>query len=106
VVISYIFSLCRRLSAVLSGVDLAKSEAFVKADAFLAVLRTSQQGGYESIMQNKANLLDTQMNVSSVKTKNYENKRLCRRGEKQTQSNPISYSNKTNTTFLLTKDYE
>jgi hypothetical protein len=28
------------------------------------------------------------MNVSSVKTKEYENKRLCRRGEKQTQSNP------------------
>jgi hypothetical protein len=38
---------------------------------------------------NKANLLDTQMNVSSVKTKDYENERLCRRGEKQTQSNPI-----------------
>jgi hypothetical protein len=28
------------------------------------------------------------MNVSSVKTKEYENKRLCGRGEKQTQSNP------------------
>jgi hypothetical protein len=28
------------------------------------------------------------MNVSSVKTKEYENKRLFRRGEKQTQSNP------------------
>jgi len=39
-------------------------------------------------MQNKANLPDIQMNVSSVKTKDYENKRLCRRGEKQTQSNP------------------
>jgi hypothetical protein len=41
-------------------------------------------------MQNKANLLDTQMNVSSVKTKEYENKRLFRRPEKQTQTNPIS----------------
>ena len=41
-------------------------------------------------MQNKANLLDTQMNVSSVITKDYENKRLFRRGEKQTQSNPIA----------------
>jgi hypothetical protein len=41
-------------------------------------------------MQNKANLLDSQMNVSSVKTKDYENKRLCRRGEKQTQTNPIA----------------
>jgi len=39
-------------------------------------------------MQNKANLLDTQTNVSSVKTKDYENERLRRRGEKQTQSNP------------------
>jgi len=28
------------------------------------------------------------MNVTSVKTKEYENKRLCIRGEKQTQSNP------------------
>ena len=43
-------------------------------------------------MQNKPNLLDTQMNVGSVKTKYYENVPLCRRGEnkpKQTQSNPI-----------------
>ena len=29
------------------------------------------------------------MNVSSVKTKEYENKQLFSRGEKQTQSNPI-----------------
>jgi hypothetical protein len=39
-------------------------------------------------MQNKANLLDTQMSVTSVKTKYYENKRLCSRGKnkpKQTQ---------------------
>jgi len=39
-------------------------------------------------LQNKANLLDTQMNVSSVKTKDYENKSRCRLGEnkaKQTQ---------------------
>jgi hypothetical protein len=32
-------------------------------------------------MQNKANLLNTQMNVKAVKTKYYENKRLCRRGK-------------------------
>jgi hypothetical protein len=57
VVIPYIFSLCRSLSAVLSSVALAKEEAFVRADVFLAVLRTSQQGGYEVIMQNKPNLL-------------------------------------------------
>jgi len=48
--------------------------------------------GYESIMQNKANLLDTQMNVTSVKTKEYENKRLFRRPENkpnQTQCYPL-----------------
>jgi len=50
--------------------------------------------GYESIMQNKPNLLDNQMNVSSVKTKEYENKRLCRRGEKQTQTKPICAATK------------
>jgi hypothetical protein len=32
-------------------------------------------------MQNKPNLLVTQMNVTSVKTKYYENKRLCRHGK-------------------------
>jgi len=37
VVIPYIFSLCRSLSAVLSGVAQAKSEAFVKADGFVAM---------------------------------------------------------------------
>ena len=45
--------------------------------------------GYESFMQNKPNLLDTQMNVSSVLTRDYENEPLRRRGEnkpKQTQS--------------------
>jgi hypothetical protein len=39
-------------------------------------------------MQNKPNLLDTQMNITIVLTKYYENKRFCRRGEKQTQTNP------------------
>jgi len=47
--------------------------------------------GYESIMQNKANLLDTQMNVTIVSTKYYENEWLCRRDEKQTQTNPICW---------------
>jgi len=32
---------------------------------------------FESIMQNKPNLLDTQMNVSPFITKDYENKRLA-----------------------------
>jgi len=38
--------------------------------------------------QNKPNLLNAQMNVSSVITKDYENVPLRTRG-KQTQSNPI-----------------
>jgi hypothetical protein len=40
------------------------------------------------------------MNVSSVKTKEYENKRLCIRGEKQTQSNPIKPNCKPTTPFF------
>ena len=45
--------------------------------------------GYESIMQNKANILNAQMNISFSLTKYYEKQRLCSRSEKQTQSNPI-----------------
>jgi hypothetical protein len=41
-------------------------------------------------MQNKPNLLDAQMNVSSVLVKDYENKPRLRTPGKQTQSNPIS----------------
>jgi RHS repeat-associated protein len=40
-------------------------------------------------MQNKANLLDTQMNASYVKTKNYEQKTMNCEPLKQTQSKPI-----------------
>jgi len=36
---------------------------------------------FESIMQNKPNLLNTQMNVNTVITKDYENVRLSRRRE-------------------------
>jgi len=36
----------------------------------------------------KANLLDAQMNVSSVLTKYYENERLRRRGENKPKTNP------------------
>ena len=41
-------------------------------------------------MQNKPNLLDAQMNISSVLTKDYENKPRLPAPGKQTQSNPIS----------------
>ena len=40
-------------------------------------------------MQNKPNLLNAQMNVNKVLTKDYENVRLHRGFKKQTQSNPI-----------------
>jgi len=40
-------------------------------------------------MQNKPNLLAPQLNVSSVKTKDYENKRLRTRRENKPKTNPI-----------------
>ena len=40
-------------------------------------------------LQNKPNLLDAQMNVSSILTKDYENVPLRRRGENKPNSNPI-----------------
>jgi hypothetical protein len=64
-------------------------------------------------MQNKANLLDTQMNVSSVTTKGYENKRLFRCPEnkpKQTQlvvslSNLFQYKKSSFKSKLLIFDH-
>jgi len=41
-------------------------------------------------MQNKPNLMDAQMNVSSVLTKDYEDKPRLPAPGKQTQTNPIS----------------
>ncbi len=43
---------------------------------------------FESIMQNKANLLDAQMNVTSVLTKDYENDNTFRLPENKPNSNP------------------
>ena len=64
-------------------------------------------------MQNKPNLLDAQMNVSSVLTKYYENDNAFRLPEnKPNQSqykantNPIPKRPKMNVTSILTKDYE
>ncbi len=39
-------------------------------------------------MQNKANFLDTKMNASCVKTKNYEQRTMANEPIKQTQSKP------------------
>ena len=41
------------------------------------------------IMQNKPNLLYTQMNVNSVNTRDYENKFNWKLGENKPNSNPI-----------------
>jgi len=40
-------------------------------------------------MQNKPNLLDAKMNVSSVSTKDYSNEQRTMNHSKQTQTNPI-----------------
>jgi len=48
---------------------------------------------FESIMQNKPNLPDAPMDVTSFYTKDYENKRLCR----CVKTNPIQTQYKPNT---------
>ncbi len=48
---------------------------------------------FESIMQNKPNLLDAQMNVTSFYTVDYENEHLRRAGK----TNPIQTQYKANT---------
>jgi len=64
-------------------------------------------------MQNKPNLLDAQMNVTSLYTKDYENEPRLRTRENKpntnpirTQSNPISERPKMNENLFATKDYE
>jgi len=44
---------------------------------------------YSTNMQNKPNLLDAQMNLSSVLTTDYENKSNWTLGENKPNSNPI-----------------
>ena len=64
-------------------------------------------------MQNKPNLPDAPMNVNTILTKDYENKRLADAAKTkpiQTQykakTNPIPEMSKMNITSILTKDYE
>jgi len=54
---------------------------------------------FESIMQNKPNLLNAQMNVTSFITKYYENKRLCR----CVKTNPIQTQYEPNTNPIQTQ---
>jgi hypothetical protein len=64
-------------------------------------------------MQNKPNLLNAQINVTSVTIKNYEEKRPCspRKNKPnsnpiQTQTNPITKRPKMNVNKVLTRGYE
>jgi len=60
-------------------------------------------------MQNKPNLLDVQMNVNKVLTKDYENKTLGERGKNKANSKPIKPNfpdTQMNVSKVLTKDYE
>jgi hypothetical protein len=52
------------------------------------VPQVSDPCGYESFMQNKPNFLNSQMNISPVMKKYYEQKTPLRPPPKQTQSNP------------------
>jgi hypothetical protein len=59
-------------------------------------------------MQNKPNLLDAQMNVSSVLTKGYSNEQRTMNNERLCKPNPIkpnSRKAKMNLSFCSTKDY-
>ncbi len=59
-------------------------------------------------MQNKANLPETQMNVSPVNTREYENKSNWTLGENKPNSNPIKPNFRKaqmNVNSLITKDY-
>ncbi|MFH1881150.1 MAG: hypothetical protein ABIL62_00380, partial [Planctomycetota bacterium] len=59
-------------------------------------------------MQNKPNLLDAQMNVSSIVTKEYENKHNWTLSENKPNSNPIKPNlkrAKMNVNSLITKNY-
>jgi len=57
-------------------------------------------------MQNKANLLDAQMNVSSVRTTNYEQITMNNANKKQTQYKPNFRNAQMNVSSVLTKYYE
>ena len=51
---------------------------------------------FESIMQNKPNLLNAQMNVTFYLTKHYENDNTFRLPENKANTNPIQSQNKPN----------
>ena len=59
-------------------------------------------------MQNEPNFLESQMNVSTVLTEDYENKSNWTLGENEPKTNPIKANfrkAKMNVNSLITKDY-
>ena len=74
----------------------------------LTNLPINRSTNYDLFMQNKANLLETQMNVSAVKTKEYENISNWTLGKNKPKTNPIKANlrkAKMNVNSLITKDY-
>ena len=63
---------------------------------FVASWLNTKIAHFESIMQNKPNLLDAQMNVTSLITVDYENKSNWKLGENKPNSKPIQSQNKPN----------
>ena len=61
---------------------------------------------YELFMQNKPNLLDAQINVTSVTIRDYEEKQPSRHSKNKPKSNPIGWMPKMNVTSVLIKYYE
>jgi len=80
------------------------------------VTRNSQHepiNQFELIMQNKPNLPNAQMNINTIITKDYENKRLCRcvktkpiQTQYKAKTNPIPEKPKMKLNSYSTKDYE
>ena len=58
------------------------------------------------IMQNEPNFQKTKMNITSVKTKDYENKQPSGRRKNEPKTNPICKKAKMNTTSVLTGNYD
>ena len=59
-----------------------------------------------AFMQNKPNLLNAQMNVTSFYTVDYENDNTFRLPENKPNTNPISEKPKMNLNFYSTKNYK
>jgi hypothetical protein len=61
---------------------------------------------FELVLQNKPNLLDTQMDVSTFKTKDYKNEKPCRRGvNKPNQTQFLKIPDNFSSKFLVGKKH-